>query len=62
MAVSIPSNIYTLGAVQFNTQPLAALQGKLLAQKAAKEEALDKYFNDLKGKINQAGMRSTDLP
>ena len=47
MAVSIPSNIYTLGAVQFNTQPLAALQGKLLAQKAAKEEALDKYFNDL---------------
>ena len=44
MAVSIPREIFTLGAVQFSTQPLAQLQGQLLAKKAAKEEALNKYF------------------
>ncbi len=57
----VPREVYTLGAVQFNTQPLARLQGELLAKKAAKEEALDKYFNDLKGKITSAGMRSIDV-
>jgi len=61
MAVSIPREIYTLGAVQFNTQPLAQLQGQLLAKKAAKEEALNKYFTDLQGKINTAGVRTQDL-
>lgn len=61
MAVSIPREIYTLGAVQFNTQPLAQLQGQLLAKKAAKEEALNKYFTDLSGKINTAGVRTQDL-
>lgn len=61
MAVSIPREIYTLGAVQFSTQPLAQLQGQLLARKAAKEEALNKYFYDLQGKINTAGVRQVDV-
>lgn len=61
MAVSIPREIYTLGAVQFNTQPLAQLQGQLLAKKAAKEEALNKYYSDMQGKINLAGVRNQDL-
>jgi hypothetical protein len=61
MAVSIPREIYTLGAVQFSTQPLAQLQGQLLAKKAAKEEALNKYFYDLQGKINTAGVRQVDV-
>lgn len=60
MAVSIPREIYTLGAVQISTQPLAQLQGQLLAKKAAKEEALNKYFYDLQGKINTAGVRQVD--
>jgi hypothetical protein len=61
MAVSIPREIFTLGAVQFSTQPLAQLQGQLLAKKAAKEEALNKYFYDLQGKINTAGVRQVDV-
>ena len=39
----IPREIYTLGAVQLNTQPLAALQGQLLAKKAARDEAFNKW-------------------
>ena len=61
MAVSIPREIFTLGAVQFSTQPLAQLQGQLLAKKAAKEGALNKYFYDLQGKINTAGVRQVDV-
>jgi len=61
MALQLP-NIYTLGQVQVSTQPLAQLQGQLLAKKQAKEEALDKYYNDLTGKITSAGMHSKDIP
>lgn len=61
MALQLP-NIYTLGQVQVNTQPLAQLQGQLLAKQQAKEEALDKYYNDLTGKITSAGMHSKDIP
>lgn len=58
----IPKEIYTLGAVKFDTSRLAAMQQKLAAQKAAKDEALDKYFTDLRSKINPAGMRTQDTP
>ena len=61
MALQLP-NIYTLGQVQVSSQPLAQLQGQLLAKKQAKEEALDKYYNDLTGKITSAGMHSKDIP
>lgn len=61
MPPQIP-NIYTLGQVQVSTQPLAQLQGQLLAKQQAKEEALDKYYNDLTGKITSAGMHSKDIP
>jgi len=61
MALQLP-NIYTLGQVQVSSQPLAQLQGQLLAKKQAKEEALDKYYNDLNGKITSAGMHSKDIP
>lgn len=58
----IPKEIYTLGAVRFDTSRVAALQQRLAAQKAAKDEALDKYFADLRMKINPAGMRTQDTP
>jgi len=61
MAVSVPREIYTLGAVKFDTQPLVQLQAQLAAKKAAKEEALNKYYSDLQGKINLAGVRTQDL-
>jgi hypothetical protein len=65
MAVSIPSGIYSLGAVQFNAQPLAALEGQLLAKRAAKEQALDdaleKYNQDKINRTTTTGMASNDL-
>ena len=60
--VPISPQAYSAEAVVFDTRPLAALQQKLAAKKAAKDEALDKYFLDLKNKINPAGMRTQDLP
>lgn len=65
MAVSIPSGIYSLGAVQFNAQPLAALEGQLLAKRAAREQALDdaleKYNQDKINRTTTTGMASNDL-
>lgn len=60
MAVSIPREVFTLGAVQFNTQPLARLQGELMAKKAAKEEAVDKYLLELQNKIPKDQVRAID--
>ncbi len=60
MAVSIPREIYTLGAVKLDTTPLARLQGQLQAKKAAQEEALDKYLFDLQGKLPKDQVRAID--
>lgn len=56
----VPRELYTLGAVKFDTQPLAKLQGELMAKKAAKEEALDKWIFDLQGKIPSGQVRAID--
>lgn len=61
MALQLP-NIYTLGQIQVSSQPLAQLQGQLLAKKRAQEEALDKYFTDAAGKLTTSGMRQQDIP
>ena len=55
-------NVYTLGQVQLNTQPLVQLQGQLLAKRKAQEDALDKYFSDFAGKLTTTGMRQQDIP
>lgn len=60
MATPIP-NIYTFGQVQLDTQPLAQLQGRLIAKKQAEEEALNKYFTDASGKLTPTGMRQQDV-
>lgn len=60
MALQLP-NIYTLGQVQVSSQPLAQLQGQLLAKKQAQEEALNKYFTDAAGKLTTTGMRQQDI-
>ena len=61
MALQLP-NIYTLGQVQFNTQPLAQLQGLLLAKKQAREDALDKYFEGKTKEITKKGIADNDVP
>ncbi len=64
--VPISPEIYSSTAVVMDNRGLAdyiaRTQQRLAAQKAAKDEALDKYFTDLKMKINPAGMRTQDTP
>lgn len=60
MALQLP-NIYTFGQVQLDTQPLAQLQGKLLAQQEAKQEALNKYFQKQMGDLSREGIAENDV-
>lgn len=60
MPPQIP-NIYTLGQIQVSTQPLAQLQGRLLAQKQAKEEALNKYFEGQLKDLSREGIALNDF-
>lgn len=62
MATTLPSNVYSGGAVTFNTQPLATMYLQFAAQRKAKEDALDNYFRDLNKNVTPAGMRSQDIP
>lgn len=60
MALQIP-NIYTLGQIQVSTQPLAQLQGKLLAEQQAKEEAIDKYYEKQLSSLDKQGIAENDV-
>ena len=60
MALQLP-NIYTLGQVQVNTQPLVQLQAQLLAKKQAREEALDRYFENKTKEITRKGIADNDI-
>jgi len=61
MAEQLP-NIYTFGQVKLDTSSLADLQGKLLAKKQAKEEALNKYFEKQMGALSSEGIAKNDMP
>lgn len=62
MATINPPNLYSAGAVVFNTQPSTNFAIQLLQQKKAKEEALDQYYQNLPRTINEAGMRDNERP
>lgn len=54
------SNPYASGAVVFDSTPYVDFYVKQQVQEKAKDEALDKYFNDWDKSINPAGMRNVD--
>ncbi len=54
-------NLYTFGQVQVDTSDIADLQGKLLAQRQAKEEALNKYFEKQMGSLSREGIADNDV-
>lgn len=60
MAEQLPS-LYTFGQVKVDTSSLAALQGKLLAQQQAKQEALDKYFEKQMASLSREGIYEKDV-
>lgn len=61
MALINNPNVYTGGNVVFDNSRGLDLAAQLQAKKAAKDEALNQYFNDLPNKINTAGVRKQDL-
>lgn len=53
---NIPSNLYEGNSGIFSSKPYTDFAIKAMAQKQAKNEALDKYFAEMSSKINPAGL------
>ncbi len=58
----LPSNLYSGNAVVVNAMPYVQYADKLKREKAAKEEALDKYYQNMPNTLNSKGMRDQDIP
>lgn len=54
-------NLYTAGAVQFNTQPLVNLSMQLAARRQAKEDAFNQYLQTAASRLTPAGMRMQEF-
>jgi hypothetical protein len=61
MALNTSSNLYTGGAVVFNSSPYTNFAINLMAKKQAKDEALESYYQNLNKSINPAGVRTQDV-
>lgn len=62
MALHNPAGLYHQDIYQMNYQPYVNTILKARQQKAAREEAIDKYYRELPSKINDAGVRDADRP
>jgi hypothetical protein len=62
MATINPSNLYSGGNVNLDSTPFVKFALAQEAKKAAKDEALDKYFAEKNGKLTSTGMRSQEVP
>jgi hypothetical protein len=60
MALINPSTLYSGGQGIFDTTPYRVAIQKVQAQKAAQNEALNKYFNELPKTLNTAGLLPED--
>jgi hypothetical protein len=58
----LPSNLYSGNAVVVNAMPYVQYADKLKREKAAKDEAIDKYYQNLPNTLNPKGMRDQDIP
>lgn len=61
MPINLPSNLYSGGAVVFDSQPIADMYTRFNQRQMARDEALDDYFRNLNKNINPAGMRNQDV-
>lgn len=61
MSLHNPSALYTGGLVKLDSTPYVNNLLRYRAQRAAKEEALDKYFGELPKTLNSAGLRDEDI-
>jgi|GEM_PF-2947618 len=62
MALINPAGLYTGGRVTLNPLPFEQIYLQQQAHKQAKDEALDKYYQDIPKSINPAGVRTQDIP
>lgn len=61
MANGFSPQIYSEGNVVFDSTPSVRLAEQIANRRLAKDEAMDKYFNDLNKSLNPAGMRNQDV-
>lgn len=61
MAVNNNINPYQVGAVVVDNRPYMQFMQQQMAQRQAKEAALDNYYRDLGKNVTPAGMRSQDV-
>jgi hypothetical protein len=60
MALNQNPNVYTGGAVEFDSRPHTQLYVNLMQRKQARDEAFDEYMRNLNKSVNSAGMRNAD--
>lgn len=60
--IPAPSNPYASGAVVFDSTPYTEYYIREQQKEDAKNEALDRYYQEEMSKVSPAGMRSEDLP
>lgn len=62
MSIQNPAGLYSGGQGIFNSTPFTQFVLKQHAIKEAKDEALDKYYNNLPNTINEQGVRDNEIP
>ncbi len=62
MALQNRNDMYSLGAVELNSQPSVNIYAQHLQRKQAKEEALDAYEMNRMNRMNEQGVRDIDRP
>ncbi len=60
--INLPDNLYTRGAVVFNTPQYFNYIQQAKARREAKQQAVDSYYQDLSKNLTSAGMASNDVP
>ncbi len=60
--INLPDNLYSRGAVVFNTAPYLNYIQKAKANREAKQQAVDSYYQDLGKNLTSTGMAANDVP
>lgn len=61
MANQLPNDLYSGYAQVVNTQPSLQFAARLLAQREAKRDAMDKYLQDATSRVTTTGMRDQEI-
>lgn len=61
MALSNPNNLYSGGAVIFDSRPFTNFYLQSMARKRAREDAVDNYYRDLGKSLTPTGMAANDV-